>query len=140
MALFPKHLGVLEQAMRAATVRHQVIANNIANANVPGFQASEVTFEEQLREVLEGRGRPAGLTGLRTHERHLPIGEAGTSGPVAPQIRPVTGTMIRKDGNNVDPEAEMAKLAANQLWYQALVRSISDEFTRLRTAILDGRR
>lgn len=127
--------------MKAAQVRHQVLANNIANVNVPGFQAQEVTFEEHLKEALQGTPADAGLRGLTTDERHIPIGpETAAATPVEPRIRPQLGTVMRQDGNNVDLEAEMAKLAANQLWYQSLVRSLQDEFTRLRTAINEGRR
>jgi len=140
--MFPKVVGTLEQSLKASSLRHQVLANNIANVNVPGFQASEVTFEEHLQEALKGEVPQTGLAGLRTDARHIPINTPTQLPPAAvePQIRQaVTGTM-RQDGNTVDVEAEQAKLAANQLWYQALVRSIQDEFTRLRTAITEGRR
>jgi flagellar basal-body rod protein FlgB len=139
--LFPKVTGVLEQSLKAATVRHQTIANNIANANVPGYVASEVTFEEHLKEALNGRAPDDGLQGLTAHERHIPIATtASPMLPVEPRIRPTEGGQMRQDGNTVDMEAEQAKLAANQLWYQALVRSVQDEYTRLRTAIMEGRR
>lgn len=141
MAVFPKIVGTLEQSMQAATLRHQVIANNLANVNVPGFQASEVSFEDQLKQALDRPAAPAQLQGITTDPRHIPIPAAPmTPGPVVPTVNLVANGVMRQDGNNVDPEAEMAKLAANQLWYQALVRSVGDEFSRLRTAIMEGRR
>lgn len=141
MAMFPKIIGTLEQSMRAATLRHQVLANNIANVNVPGYQASELSFEERLKQALQEPAQPQGLQGITTHERHIPIGEPRpTAGPVEPVIQSAADGVMRQDGNNVDLEAEMAKLAANQLWYQALVRSVTDEFGRLRTVIMEGRR
>lgn len=137
---FPKSLGILEQAIKAAGLRHQVIANNIANVNVPGFQASEVTFEEQLQEAMSGQAPEVGLQGLTMDPRHIPINPSGrVTVPVEPKVQLSTNGVMRQDGNNVDIEAETAKLAANQLWYQALVRSVEDEFTRLRTAIKEGR-
>jgi flagellar basal-body rod protein FlgB len=141
MSLFPKVVGTLEQSMQAANLRHQVIANNIANANVPGFQASEVTFEEHLKAALDGNEpvEEPGLQGLVTEPGHIPIGTTVRHSGLLPQITTSTMTM-RQDGNNLDVEAEMAKLAANQLWYQSLVRSVSDEFNRLRVAIMEGRR
>lgn len=141
MPIYPKVVGVLEQSVKAAGLRHQVIANNIANVNVPGFQASEVTFEDQLREALQPVGEQPGLQGLTTDPRHIPINPAGRpTPPVDPRVRLTPAGVMRQDGNTVDIEAETAKLAANQLWYQALVRSVQDEFTRLRTAINEGRR
>ena len=139
--MYPKVVGVLEQSVKAAGLRHQVIANNIANVNVPGFQASEVTFEEQLRDALQAANTDTGLQGLTADPRHIPINQPfRPSLPMEPGVKLTASGVMRQDGNTVDIEAENAKLAANQLWYQALVRSVQDEFTRLRTAINEGRR
>lgn len=140
--MYPKVVGVLEQSMKAAGLRQQVLANNIANVNVPGFQASEVTFEDQLREAMTGQQTPdTGLQGLTADPRHIAINPPRVAAvAVQPQVVPASTGVMRQDGNNVDIEAEQAKLAANQLWYQSLVRSVQDEFNRLRTAILEGRR
>ena len=43
--------------------------------------------------------------------------------------------MQRIDGNNVDISAENAYLAENQIRYNALIDSMNQEFTRIRTAI-----
>lgn len=142
MPVFGKTVGYLEQAMAAANLRHQVIADNIANVNVPDFQAHEVLFEEQLRAAMAGPTSTAGeFSGIVAHPLHIPFNSQVTVDParVQPQVVQSDG-VFRQDGNTVDIESEQAKLAANQLWYQALVRSVNDEFTRLRTAILDGRR
>jgi flagellar basal-body rod protein FlgB len=142
MPLFSKTVGYLEQAMSAAHLRHQVIADNIANVNVPNFQAHEVLFEEYLRSALAGSKESSQeLRGTTAHPLHIPIGPAEAASPesIRPTVVRADG-IYRQDGNTVDIEAEQAKLAANQLWYQALVRSVNDEFTRLRTAIMDGRR
>lgn len=142
MAQFGKSMGYLLQAMSAANLRHQVIADNIANVNVPQFQAHEVLFEEQLRAAMAGGDqRPKALSGTALHPLHIPINRPTPVNParVEPQIVQ-SQAIYRQDGNTVDMEAEQAKLAANQLWYQALVRSVNDEFTRLRTVITDGRR
>ena len=140
--MYPKVVGVLEQSLKAAGLRHQVIANNIANVNVPGFQAQEVRFEEQLKEALTAQAvNTTGLQGLTADPRHIPINPSSRpSLPAEPSVQLSTSGVMRQDGNTVDIEAENAKLAANQLWYQALVRSVQDEFTRLRTAINEGRR
>jgi flagellar basal-body rod protein FlgB len=141
MPMYPRMVGVLEQSIKAAGLRHQVLANNIANVNVPGFQASEVSFEDQLQEALAGENPQPDLQGLTTDERHFLINPPGmATNPVQPLIRPALTGSMRQDGNNVDIEAETAKLAANQLWYQGLVRSVQDEFNRLRTVIMEGRR
>jgi flagellar basal-body rod protein FlgB len=139
--MFPRVVGTLEQAMKAANLRHQVIANNIANVNVPGFHAQEVSFEEKLKEAIASQsGGTDQLQGLVTDPRHFPIGgHTQIPDQVEPTVQMIDSGAMRQDGNTVDMEVEMAKLAANQLWYQALVRSVSDEFSRLRTAITEGK-
>lgn len=143
MPMFPKIVDTLSLSMKAANLRHQVLSNNIANVNVPNFRGDEVVFEEQLKQALEGaRQEPAGLRGITMHPLHIPIPSGTQAGAVSPEPRivPLQAAQMRQDGNNVDIEDQMARLAANQLWYQALVRSVSDEFNRLRTAITEGRR
>lgn len=110
---------VVEKAIDAATLRQQVIAHNLANANTPGFKRSRVDFESQLAQAMAaGRGPDA----------------------VTPTIVQETDSIGRPDGNNVDAEAESVKMAINQIWYSALTRQMSDHFARLRTVITEGRR
>lgn len=139
---FPKAVDLLQQSIKAANARHQVIANNIANVNVPGFQGQDLSFEDRLKAALDAESKPAeeGVRLLTPHAMHIPMqGAVRPAVPVEPVLVPLPNQM-RQDGNNIDMEDQMAKLAANQLWYQSLVRSISDEFSRLRTAISEGRR
>lgn len=141
MPMFPKIVDTLSLSMKAANLRHQVVSNNIANVNVPKFQGADVEFEEHLKAALDGpQQEGVALTGITRHPLHIPIGPQATPVSPEPRIVPLQGDQMRQDGNNVDIEDQMAKLAANQLWYQALVRSVSDEFGRLRTAITEGRR
>jgi flagellar basal-body rod protein FlgB len=143
MPQFPRIVDTVQMAMKAANVRHMVLSNNVSNINVPGYQGFEVTFENQLKKALEPAPvQQTMLEGLTTDQRHIPIPQSTTRPSVTsvePQIVQMAHQM-RQDGNNVDIEDQMAKLAANQLWYQALVRSMSDEFNRLRLAITEGRR
>ncbi len=110
---------LVESALNAASQRHQVIANNIANVNTPGFKRSRVEFESELAKALAA-------------------GESPES--IATKIVQDTETTLRPDGNNVDIEVEQVLMAENQLWYAALTRQISDHFARLRLVIHDGRR
>ena len=119
----------MEKALDAAVLRQRVIANNIANADTPGFKRSDVRFESLLRAELEGRG---GLVGLRTDPRHIPIGSTGLP---EPEVVTDRRTVMNNNLNNVDIDAEMSALAANQLRYNVLVQQVSHEIRLLRTAI-----
>lgn len=139
MALFPRVIQTVEGSVQAAALRHRVIAQNVANVNVPGYRALEVRFEEHLREALSP-AQPQGLLPGRTaHLRHIPIGARPAPRAVQPVVVETAGARLRQDGNGVDLEEQMARLAANQLWYQALIRSLTDELGRLKAAV-DGRR
>ncbi|MDI3280894.1 MAG: flagellar basal body rod protein FlgB [Bacillota bacterium] len=127
---------VLTATLDATTLRHQVIASNLANANTPHFKRSEVRFEEVLREALQP---PQVLPLATTHPAH--ISNAPPSAlTVRPEVVPIQDTRARIDGNNVDPDQEMAKLARNSLLYSAAVQMLDRRFSSLKSAITEGRR
>lgn len=126
-------VSVLEKALNAASLRHKVISNNIANVNTPKFKKSEVSFENQL-ELAMGAEKPAIA---RTHVRHLPIKSIGIN--VEPTINTITTTSFRSDGNNVDIDSEMAGLAKNSIYYDAVAQQINKYFTGIKSVISGGR-
>ncbi len=132
---------ILEQALRASGLTHEVIAHNLANVDTPGFKRSEVIFQEKLRAALaaaqEADQQP---TGIRTHPWHLPIGEVLAPGSIRPEVVVRAETSLRPDGNNVDLDAEMVKLNQNTLLYQTLAQLISGKLAQLRSVITEGRR
>lgn len=139
--------SVLERALDAASLRQQVVSNNLANANTPGFKASHVAFESFLSAALEdGAGPAPDLQPVATQPGHIGV-PAGMSAmrlqdPIAavqPVVQRETGTTARNDGNNVDLEQEMTTLTANSLLYSALISQVNSRFQWLRTAIFEGR-
>ncbi len=131
-------VSVVRRALDAGSMRHQAISHNLANANTPGYKRLEVRFEDDLRRALADRGRqPVPL--VLTHPRHLGTPSADPGG-VAPRVLRDTASAERADGNNVTLEAEMIRLAENQLWYDALARQISRRFLQWQSVIFEGRR
>lgn len=102
MSIYDSTQVVLERAIGGATLRHTVLADNVANANTPGFQPRDVDFHGALRQAM--------ASGEEAVER-LVVGPSGGT-PVA----------MRADGSGFDAEAEAAKLAENGLELQALVQ------------------
>ncbi|MGE5559963.1 MAG: flagellar basal body rod protein FlgB [Chloroflexota bacterium] len=125
---------ILERSLDASSLRHRVIANNIANADTPQFKASTVEFEAELRRALEG----ASPRGVFPFPRKIAYPATPNPVDVAPLVVPRRNTVARNDGNNVDIDYEMTALAENDLFYQAIARALNDNFTRLKAAI-DGR-
>jgi len=123
---------VLEQALSASSLRQKVISNNISNVNTPGYKKSEVLFEDMLQSVMSGDKMPM----LQTNVRHLPLQQAAIP---APKINVISDTSMRTDGNNVDIDVEMADLAKNSIYYNAVVQQLSSYFSTIKSAIKEGR-
>jgi flagellar basal-body rod protein FlgB len=82
-------------------MRQEVLANNLANAETPGFRRSDVDFHSTLAQAMKV-GEPEAI-------------ESTTfSSQQDPQV-------LRADGNGVDIDVESATMAKNGLEYDALV-------------------
>ncbi len=122
--------SLLNRAMDITWRAKEVTADNIANADTPGYKRSEVLFANNLQEASHLGPGVKRLT--RTDPRHIQ-GRSGASDSIA--VERITASSYRNDGNNVDIDAEMAALTKNNLLYEALSQSMSNEIRLLRIAI-----
>lgn len=136
MLINTSSIDLIGRAMEASALRQEVIANNVANADVPGFKRSYVRFEELLSRELQGNRSQ--FVGIRTDPRHLKIGGSASGHMVQPEILTDPSTSMNNNGNNVDIDYEMSLMAKNQLYYNTLVQMVNGKFAKLRTAI-DGK-
>jgi flagellar basal-body rod protein FlgB len=118
---------VLAKALDGTAMRNRAIANNLANVETPGYLRQDVSFESELRAALDS---PA----------LSPTSAEGEVQVVEPEQVGDASQPARENGNNVDVDREMARLADNTLRYQALAQSISVKQNMLTTAIYEGRR
>ena len=113
-------------ALDASSLRHRAIANNIANANTPGYIPVRVNFEEQLaalRRTTEGSDEEvrSALQGVRSF------------------IEQDT-TAAGHGGANVMLDMEVVKLSQNVVHYQTLLRGLGKQMSILSAAINEGKR
>ncbi len=129
-------IDYMQRGMEAASMRHEVISDNIANVNTPNFRKSDVIFEDLLAKEIYG-DEEAGrrLKMVRTHDKHLPMEVHRKAAPV---IQRDETTIMRVDDNNVDIDMEMASLAKNQLYYNALATEMKEHFAKLKSVITSG--
>ncbi|KZE96290.1 MULTISPECIES: flagellar basal body rod protein FlgB [unclassified Geobacillus] len=129
MALFSATIGWLEQGLRYAALRQQAIADNIANADTPGYKAKDVRFQAELDRALA-------LETKRTDPRHFPFRNEQNG-----KIVVTTNASIsyNHNGNSVDIDQEMSKLAENQIYYNALIERLNGKFNTLKTVIKGGK-
>lgn len=134
----PPSLQILGNALDAATLRQRIIANNIANVDTPGYKAQSVEFETLLQKALTASSSSS-FVGYRTDPRHIPIGTTGEAPDIRAKVYRDPSTWGTNNGNNVDVEYEMTKMAENQIWYNALVQEVNANLSRLREVIKEGR-
>lgn len=131
MNLFGGTIQSLENSMNYASAKNRAISTNIANLDTPNYKAKDVQFKNVLANEL---AKP--LESKRTHHKHLAFTNDTING-----YRTVTkhSTSYQHNGNNVDVDKEMADLAENQIYYQALVDRINGKFGSLQTVLRGGR-
>lgn len=125
-------MDYMQRGLAAANLRHEVISNNIANVNTPGFKRSDVVFESVLLREMGMEEDDGRLKMVRTWDRHLPQAEPVRA---AAAVRLDDTTTMRVDRNNVDIDAEMANLAKNQIYYSAMAKKIGGYIQQVKTVI-----
>ena len=124
---------LLEQGMNASVLRRKVIADNIANVDVPHFKRSEVSYEAQVRRALDSEKVAAenDFPTKMTHSQHLSFNKAMDYRDVHPRVHTDYLSSMRNDGNNVDIEHEMSLSVKNQLTYQAMATLVNNNFRNM---------
>jgi len=131
MNTFARTVDLLHRAMDTSTVRRQVIANNMANADVPNFKRTDVNFESELKRALESEGKKPAIEMARSNEKHFPNHKERDYRDV--QIRRVLdyASQYNNNGNNVDPEKEFMLATQNQMSYTLFTQAAAFEFSQI---------
>src|ERR1700730_4449184 len=129
------YLGVHADALKLQSKRMEVIADNLANADTPGYKARDIDFRAAMANVGGAGGASAPSAPVKlaaTNPGHLgtdPTTEANASlkyrVPLAPSL----------DGTTEDAQQEQAAFADNTVRYQATLTFLSSRFKSLMTAI-----
>ncbi|MCB1172952.1 MAG: flagellar basal body rod protein FlgB [Leptospiraceae bacterium] len=130
-----RSLQVLEKGLDAAMLRREVLANNIANVDVPHFKRSEVVFESELKRALsDERALEAEQKSIQLHTSrpdHIAQRQSRHVSDTTPRVSIDYNSSMRNDGNNVDIEDEVARLVRNQMQYSMMVDRIGGTFRLL---------
>lgn len=111
---------MLEMGLQATNIRRQLIANNIANVDTPGYKRAELSFESQLRRAVASE-TPARLEAHKTDSRHIDFDKKIDFTSVQPRISVEYDTSYRNDGNNVDIDVESADASKNTMHYNLMI-------------------
>lgn len=121
------------QALNLRVQRQKVLANNIANADTPGFKARDMDFSKTLeRAVSGGSAGTAGLKMVKTSDRHFQ-GSLSTSSHFDLKYRIPDQPSL--DGNTVDMDRERSQFVDNNVRHEASLKFMSSSISRIRSAM-----
>jgi flagellar basal-body rod protein FlgB len=112
-------------------LRRSVIANNLANAEVPNFKRSDVNFESELKRALETEKLRPALELTLTDSRHIPNWRERDYREVQPRRVLDYVSTSKNNGNNVDSEQEIMAALENQLLYTLMAQAETFEFSQI---------
>lgn len=122
------YTNILDKAADASWMRENVITNNIANIDTPGYKRQDVDFESVLQKTL-GKTKYSSLD-KKVRELNQDLGKLTTT-----SYTDAANYSYRLDRNNVDENTENAELASESLRYQLLTTAITNNFSRMQTVL-----
>lgn len=132
---FGKTIDLLQRSMDVASLRQQVIGNNIANADVPNFKRSEINFESSLKRALESeKSRPV-LALATSDPGHIASFKQTDWRDISPRRVLDYLSTSKNNGNNVDPEQEFMDSTTNQLRYTLMSQATAFEFNQVKLVL-----
>ncbi|CAA2107834.1 Flagellar basal body rod protein FlgB [Methylobacterium bullatum] len=130
-------LSMLRTRMQWHQTRQKLLAENVANADLPGFKPRDLaspSFGGGTGDLAQPSGSTGGNSGLAvTSPAHIAL-NGGPEGPGA-EPRRFNGFEIRPSGNGVNLEEEMMKAGDNQADYQLAATMYQKSLDKLKIAI-----
>lgn len=130
--LFGGSFETLQQGLDGNAARLKAIGENIANADTPNYKRKEVRFEQFLSSASSE------LPLAATNPAHFGV----SLGPQA-NVRPLEWTdsssTLRNDGNNVDIDVEVTRLAQTHATYNTLSELAKRRMEGLKTVLREAR-
>jgi len=120
---------MMEKSMGFLWTKQAAILDNVANVETPNYKAKVVTFEESLRNRLEGVARNTHDLGFRRKVRNVLDSE---------QVNVFEAEeMTRMDDNGVNITEQMTEAARNAYQLQYVMQSISTDL-QVTSAAVNG--
>jgi len=127
------YLGIQPLALELQSRRMQVLADNLANVDTPGYKARDIDFQAALAAASgesNAAGAPVRLAATNPRDIAAAPGMEGS-----PELKYRVPLAPSLDGNTVDAQLEQAAFADNTVRYQATLTFISSSLRNLMTAI-----
>lgn len=115
---------MLEKSMGFLWTKQAAVLDNIANAETPNYKAKVVTFEERLRQQLEGAAKGTGAK-----ESVRAVLENAEVTVFEPQ------EVTRMDENGININEQMVEAVRNAYQLQYVMQTISADLSVVQMAI-----
>ncbi|MGK2286234.1 flagellar basal body rod protein FlgB [Pedomonas sp. V897] len=136
IALFQAMTG----KMRELQAKQEVIAENIANADTPGYEARELV-ERDFSDVLSKVSTPSGAPSVAKPRIAMPAAMKALGSPAAVNSNSRVSRdsfEVKPNGNTVVLEDQLLSLANVQMEYTALTNLYRKQAGLLKTALGKG--
>lgn len=121
--MFGNTIALAQKSLDCLWKKQEVLSNNLANIDTPGYKRQQVSFEDEFRSRLIAADKTKSNTNMR---------EAidGTNYTVYSRT-----DSARVDENSVNADVEETEMTRTWLHYNYLLQSITSDVKRLQTAI-----
>jgi len=106
---------LLANALSALEQNHELVSQNIANVNTPGYRTRQIKFADFLEQVENGTANQQLLEKWTVELKQ--------------------GLRLRKDGNNVDLDSQVGELKKGALLYQTYSHLLASKMAMVRRAM-----
>ncbi|GGJ80611.1 flagellar basal body rod protein FlgB [Pseudomonas matsuisoli] len=132
---FDSALGIHEKALNFRAQRAEVLGNNLANADTPGYKARDLDFSAVLAQEADKSSGKSGHFALNTtSSKHIAL-EGAEMNIADPALRFRVATNPSLDQNTVDSQVEQASYAENSMQFQASFTLLNSKFKGLISAL-----
>lgn len=131
MDIEDKTLKALATSLKFRQMRQELISSNIANAETPGYKAKRIDFEDALARALDVDGN---LSMQVNDSKHYDVGSGGFAN-LEPKIYDDPNGVVSENGNTVNRDDEMAKMAENKILYDATVQLLNKKLGMMKYII-----
>ena len=133
--LFGGTVSTLSRSLDLRARNHELILNNVANADTPNYKP----FSMNVEEALQKDAPTAVSTQLKqTDGQHLPGAPIPEDLSATAALSADDPLLFRGDRNGVDIDREMTALAKNSLLYKASAQLVASKFSGLKHVITGG--
>ena len=125
-----KLFGVHQHALQLRAERASVLANNIANADTPGYKARDIDFQSMLAARMGAQSDTLAMDKSRTtHMNSLSQPDAINGLKYRTPLHPAI------DDNTVDAHLEKTEFVNNSMGYQAAFQFLNGRIKSMLTAL-----